>query len=42
MSKVRLTPKRRIRQRYVWFQETEQLGSVALACRHLEVSQKTC
>jgi transposase InsO family protein len=41
MSRIMLTPEQQIRQRYAWFREAEQLGSVTLACRRLGISRKT-
>ncbi len=41
MSTLILTPERRIRQRYRWFEEAERLGHVTLACHRLVASRKT-
>lgn len=41
MPRVLLAPEQRIRQRYAWFAEAEDLGNVTLACRRLGISRKT-
>ena len=41
MPAVFLTPEQKIRQRAAWFQETERLGNVTVACRRLGISRKT-
>jgi transposase InsO family protein len=41
MSTTQLTPEQKVRQRYAWFQEAQQLGNVKLACRRLGISRKT-
>jgi transposase-like protein len=38
---TQLTPEQKVRQRYAWFQEAQQLGDVKLACRRLGISRKT-